>query len=83
MKWKQEKPLWCPHSECIFLRRVMDDLCSGKLQKPRAHDGDTNTHRICLTGTLPKNKVFDLMVNKSDLYHFRRVLDAIDGRGKV
>lgn len=81
MEWKQEKPAWCPHSHhCIFLMRVQDSLCAGKLPKPLPHDGDFNTHRICLTGALPNDEVFDLQVNKSDVYHFRRILNAIDGK---
>jgi len=81
MEWKQEKPAWCSHSKCSFLRRAMDSLCAGQLLKPEAHGGDFNTHRICMVGVLPKGEIFDLKVNTGDLYHCRRILDAIDGRG--
>lgn len=59
----------------------MDALCAGQLPAPIAHDGDFNTHCICITNVLPDNKAFDLQVNTGDLYHFRRIFDAIDGRG--
>lgn len=79
MEWKQEKPSWCPHSDCVFLRRAQDALCAGKLPTPEPHDGDLNTHRICIS--CPDSDVFDLQVNTTDTYHFRRILDSIDGRG--
>jgi len=31
-------------------------------------------------GALLNDKVFDLQVNKTDVYHLRRVLNAIDGK---
>jgi len=80
VEWKQEKPSWCQHPECIFLRQIQNLLCAGQLPKPMPHDDDFNTHRICFTEGGADDEVFDLQVNKSDLYHFRRVLNAIDGR---
>jgi len=60
----------------------MDALCAGKLPTPEPHDGDFNTHRICIAGVIMlEGGVFDLQVNTTDLYHFRRLFDAIDGRG--
>jgi len=81
MEWKQEKPSWCPYPECIFKRKVMDAMCGGQLPKPEPHDEDFNPHRICIMNVLPCGEVFDLLVNTGDLYHFRRVFDALDGRG--
>ena len=75
--WKQERPSWCPHTDCIFLRRAMDHLCGGQLPKPEPHDGDVNTQRICINAGLP---VFDLQVNHSDLDWLRWIFDALDGK---
>lgn len=27
-EWRQERPSWCPHTDCLFRRRAMDDMCS-------------------------------------------------------
>ena len=75
-KWHQERPAWCPHQDCVFSRRSQDALCGGRLPKPEPHEGDENTHRLCIkTG-----EVFDLQVNKADLGYFRWILDALDGK---
>jgi len=71
-----EKPSWCPHGSCGFLRRVQDSICGGGLPVPEPHCGDMNTHRICIK----TKEVFDLQVNVSDLDWFRWVFDAIDGK---
>jgi len=77
-QYKQEKPSWCPHESCKFLRRVQDDLCGGSLPTPESHDGDLNTHRLCIkTDT---EGAFDLQVNTSDLDWFRWIFDAMDGK---
>lgn len=78
-QFKQEKPSWCQHSSCIFLRRVQDNLCGGELPAPKPHDGDLNTHRICIK-TEGVFGLFSLQVNVSDLDWFRWVFDAIDGK---
>ncbi len=77
--WTQERPSWCPHTDCLFRLRVQDSLCGGELPKPESHDSDENTHRLCINA----DEVFDLQVNRSDLYHFRRVLSALDGRAQA
>jgi len=74
--YKQEKPSWCEHEGCLFLRGAVDCLCGGKLPAPEPHDGDFNTHRICIG----PEEVFDLQVNVSDLDWFRWIFDAIDGK---
>jgi hypothetical protein len=79
-QWKQERPAWCPHKDCLFKRRAMDSLCAGELPKPEPHDGDENTHRFCINGAMPKAEVFDLQVNTSDLFWFRWIFSAIDGK---
>ncbi len=74
--WKQERPTWCPHQDCVFSRRSQDALCGGRLPKPEPHDGDENTHRLCIKA----GEVFDLQVNKTDLGYFRWIFDALDGK---
>ena len=75
--WKQERPTWCPHADCVFQRRAMDHLCGGQLPVPEPHDGDHNTHRLCINAGEP---VFDLQVNASDLDWMRWIFDALDGK---
>lgn len=75
-QYKQERPSWCPHGDCGFLRRIQDSFCGGKLPSPEPHGGDMNTHRLCINA----EGVFDLQVNASDLDWFRWVFDAIDGK---
>lgn len=74
--YKQERPSWCQHESCLFLRRAVDHLCGGELPALEPHDGDFNTHRICIK----TEEVFDLQVNVSDLDWFRWIFDAIDGK---
>jgi len=74
MEWKHERPIWCPHQDCGFKRRAMDSLCGGKLPKPIEHDGDFNTHRLCIK----TNEVFDLQVNKTDLFWFKLIFKALE-----
>lgn len=76
--YTQDRPSWCPHTDCLFRRRVMDNLCGGELPAPAPHDGDVNTHRVCInTGEGP---VFDLQVNPADLDWMRWIFDALDGK---
>jgi len=48
--WKQERPMWCPNTECLFRMRSQDSLCVGELPVPLQHDGIDNTHRLCQRG---------------------------------
>lgn len=75
--WLQVDPDWCPYIYCQFRCRVMDHMCIGELPEPAPHDGDFNTHRLCLTGVFPDDKIFDLQINKSDVGWFRFLFDAI------
>lgn len=79
-EWKQERPTWCPYPSCIFKRRVMDSICGGELPVQEPHDGDMNTHRICINGVDSSGGVVPLQVNKSDLDWFRWVFDALDDK---
>lgn len=76
-EWKQERPKWCPHIDCIFKRRVQDGFCGGYLPVPQEHDGDYNTYRVCLR---TDEALADFMVNKTDLEWLRWLFDALDGR---
>jgi hypothetical protein len=78
--WKQERPEWCPHTECIFKRRAMDSLCGGELPKPEPHGADFNTHRFCIREPESTPPIWDLQVNGTDLDWLRWVLDALDGK---
>ncbi len=73
-KWKQERPSWCPHSDCGFRMRVQDAICGGYLPKPEPHLDDFNDMRLCFNAD---GGPFDLQVNKSDLYHIGRVLAVL------
>ncbi len=74
--WKQERPSWCPHQDCVFCRRSQDALCGGRLPKPEPHEGDENTHRLCIKA----GEVFDLQVNNTDCDGIRFILDALNGK---
>jgi hypothetical protein len=54
----------------------------GYLPEPVPHDKDTNIYRLCLNGVLPGDLVFDLQMNDSDIYHCRRLFEALQ-RGPV
>lgn len=83
-EYRQERPAWCPHRDCVFRRRVTDAACGGELPKPEPHDGDLNTHRVCVNAPQdPEAKpgaIFDLQVNASDLDWLRWIFDALDGK---
>lgn len=81
--WKQERPSWCPHSDCIFKRRTMDAICGGELPVPEPHGPSMNTHRFCINQKqeeIPTVGIFDLQVNDTDLEAFRYIFDALDGK---
>ena len=74
----QDKPKWCPHSRCILKRTFQDCMCIGRLPKKVKHKGDYNTHRWCLKNVLPKNEIFDLQINKTDIYWFGLLFEFIE-----
>ena len=71
------QPDWCPHPDCVHIKTMVDTICGGRLTKPERHDDDFNTHRFCLKDAGGDGGVFDLQVNKSDLYWFSLLLGAI------
>jgi len=75
--WKQERPEFCTHLDCQFIFRVTDSMCGGKLPKPEPHGADFNTHRFCLNGVDGAEEIFDLQVNKSDIWWFRKMFDEM------
>jgi len=58
----------------------MDAICGGQLPAPEPHDGDFNTHRFCINGASDTGGIFDLQVNKTDLWWFRFIFDSLDGK---
>lgn len=78
--WKQERPEWCPHQDCIFKRRAMDSMCGGELPEPILHDENPNTHRMCLRESDPPYGIGDYQVDANDLDWFRWIFDALDGK---
>ena len=76
-EYRQERPSWCPKTDCIFIRRAMDAWCGGELPELVPHDGDFNTHRICWYGGQGPDPY---MVNENDLDWLRWILDALDGK---
>jgi len=71
-----QRPTWCPHNNCNYLRQVQDAACVGLLPKPEPHDDDWNTHRLCLR---VNGDVFDLQVNKTDCWWLTSLLDTVRG----
>ena len=74
------RPIWCPHPDCEFIRQTQDLIYSGKLFKPELHDTTPNTHRLCVNTQETNHGVFDLQVNDSDVDTFRWILDGLDGK---
>ena len=78
-EWRQERPSWCPHLDCSFRRRAHDSVCGGELPEPAQHNGDFNTHRVCLRED-DNGRIADYQVNATDLEWFRWIFDALDGK---
>ena len=76
--WKQKRPNWCKHKNCIFKKRHQDSLCGGKLIKPQTHEGDFNSYRFCIR--FEDGNIIDISCNDSDLDYFRSIFDVLDGK---
>ena len=74
---KQIRPKWCPHSDCNFKIHSQEAICGGGLTIPEKHDNDFNTHRICIDTRETGHGIFDLLVNKTDLWNLNRVIDKL------
>ena len=80
MSFYQERPAWCPHTDCQFKRRHVDAFCGGALSEPAEHAGDFNTHRFCMGPGEDDSRVESYMVNDTDLEGLRWIFDALDGK---
>ena len=78
-EWKQERPNWCPHNDCLFKRRCQDAFCCGELPIPEPHQDDFNYYRICVSG-FGDGIGQDYLVNNTDINYLRWILDALDGQ---
>lgn len=74
--WKQQRPDWCPHSECAYRASSQGCICVGELPSPTPHENDFNTHRLCITQSWPGDDewLFKLEINRSDAAGMCRVL---------
>lgn len=72
-----ERPNWCPHPDCIFLRNTQDMMCCGRLPVPIDHDGTPNTHRVCIDSTETHHGYMDLQINRADAWYFKRLMEAV------
>lgn len=73
------RPLWCPHADCAFKCHSQESVCVGVLPSPDPHDGDFNTHRLCLHGAKDDGEwTFGLKVNKSDAWNISRILKLVE-----
>ena len=75
--WRQERPGWCPHSDCGFRICSQDSICIGELPEPADHGPHKriNTHRLCLRSAPDDGEwIADLQMNKGDAWHLVRLL---------
>jgi hypothetical protein len=70
---KPRRPEWCGHLSCKPLIGWDNKMCGGCLPEPVPHDGDFNTHRLCIEA----DGVIDLMVNRSDCYLLGLVVERL------
>jgi len=78
-----EIPSWCPHSGCCIIWKLKGYMCCGSLSSPSPHNGDFNTHRFCLNNVDDGGEVFDLLINKTDVWWFRRMFNAMFPKAEV
>jgi hypothetical protein len=77
MSWAQERPAWCPHTDCAFRVRSQDSICIGQLPRSTDHDGVENTHRLCQRGAPDDGSwLHSVLWNKGDAWNMRRVINA-------
>ena len=77
-EWKQERPNWCPHQDCIFKIRTQDAMCVGELQAPKDHGGVANTHRWCQRGAPDDGEwLHSVAFNRGDAWTVIRVFEAV------
>lgn len=71
------RPDWCPHKDCRFKRRAQDAMCCGHLPELAPHEGGFNIYRLCLNKADKDGGVFDLQINKTDIYYFRKMFISL------
>jgi len=77
-EWKNERPSWCRYpAECVHVIRSQNAICAGRLPEPVAHDGDVDTHRLCLKVNNKAKPFSSILWSRSDAYNLRRVRDAV------
>jgi hypothetical protein len=78
--WKaQERPAWCPHSDCCPMRQTQGMACVGELPERDPHGEDFNTHRLCVHGAKDDGEwTFDLKINRTDAWSLRRLLKVVE-----
>ncbi len=76
-EWKQERPEWCAEMDCEFVFRVQDAACAGRLSEPEEHDGDMNTHRVCMRDQVDDSMIATILWNHTDAWLFGRLCHAI------
>ena len=76
-----ERPDWCPEPNCCeCLMHNSGGTCVGRLDKPRAHDNDHNTHNFCIYKSCesdPDVDPFRIEINKSDAWQFGLQLERV------
>lgn len=71
------RPDWCPHVTCNFLCHSQNKVCIGLLPFKQEHDGDFNTHRLCLDTRETGHGIFDLQINWTDSWNLIRLLKLV------
>ncbi len=70
-----ERPVWCPHADCAVRCYVPDRLCTGRLPESVGHEGDFNTHRLCMWDGAAEPT--DYQINRTDIFWLQHVLATI------
>jgi len=69
------RPMWCPHKDCKFKIHSQEKMCFGELSRKEPHDNDFNTNRLCIDTRETGHGIFDLQVNKTDLWNLKRIIN--------
>ena len=79
--WKQQRPEWCPHSDCGYAASSQGCICVGELPAPTPHLNSFNTHRLCITQSCPGDDewLFKLEISSGDANGMARVLGRVFG----
>ncbi|KKP51572.1 MAG: hypothetical protein UR43_C0019G0015 [candidate division TM6 bacterium GW2011_GWF2_33_332] len=72
-----KRPVWCPHLDCNFKTHSQNLMCVGYLPKPERHDDSLNDYRLCIDTRETGHDIFDLQINKGDVWNLIRILKTI------